>query len=299
MVFIPEEGEQLTNVEVRQHTLTPTNAELHLLFYTEGSLSSPEIRGRLMGPTCQYSSTIEIAYSIKPIDVPEWSSATLAGKVIIPEPSLWDPATPFLYSGPIELWDGDKRLARGTLTHGLRSVQLTPKGLRWNGKPFHLRGIEGIGFEKLTESEVARLRDNGINAVVPGYGDGDIELLSLADKVGFVVLLQFKDFAEFHSLLPLALHPSVLGWVGHHIGLEDIDSRNTIRQVVTAHNQLLGIFIDEREPPRDISGIAFQLAAAEAGPDLSMQTRLPTLLYGPAIPDNFPEDESILGYIEM
>jgi hypothetical protein len=33
----------------------------------------------------------------------------LAARVVIPEPSIWEPECPFVYDGVVELWQGDER----------------------------------------------------------------------------------------------------------------------------------------------------------------------------------------------
>src|SRR3954464_14176781 len=66
-----------------------------------------EVRGRFVGPKCTGTTTIEVAY---PLRVKESRPGSCVLEGIIPEPSFWDPETPFYYELVIELWDGLERI---------------------------------------------------------------------------------------------------------------------------------------------------------------------------------------------
>ena len=91
-------------LSIRDRSLSPADAELWVLAEPEQLTPATEIRGRLVGPTCPYSSTIEVAYPLRPFPKLPESLAPLTRRVVIPEPSMWDPVAPFLYQGAIELW---------------------------------------------------------------------------------------------------------------------------------------------------------------------------------------------------
>src|SRR4051812_29148320 len=119
---------RLLRVEVRSHSLIPAEAEVRITAAPERLTAATELRGRLMGPRCPFAATVEVAYHLRPMasDVP----GTLAARVVIPEASLWEPESPFLYAGPVELWQDGVRCDRAEVLHGLRSVQLGARGLR-------------------------------------------------------------------------------------------------------------------------------------------------------------------------
>ena len=84
--------------------------------------ANTELRGRLMGPRCPGTSTIEIAYPLRPLPI---TSANLrTARVIIPEPNLWTEKKPLTYWGPVEIW----------LDHVLEHSQLVEVGLRNKAK---------------------------------------------------------------------------------------------------------------------------------------------------------------------
>src|ERR1043166_3181621 len=93
---------------VVNHRLDPVETELHIWVEVEEVTPTTEIKGRLMGPRCAYASTIEIAYPLRPVPDEQQEIRYLKRRVIIPEPSWWEPKLPFLYQGPLELWqDGE------------------------------------------------------------------------------------------------------------------------------------------------------------------------------------------------
>jgi beta-galactosidase/beta-glucuronidase len=48
-------------------------------------------------------------------------SPHLEFRVIIPEASWWEPKTPFLYEGPVELWQDGVLCDRREISHGIRA----------------------------------------------------------------------------------------------------------------------------------------------------------------------------------
>ena len=111
------------NVHLTTRRMDPAEAEIRI----EGA---DGLTGRLLGPRCHYASTVEVAYYVKP-------APGSGSRVIVPEPSFWDPETPFLYEAILQSEDGTKV----TLRHGLRTVQLSAAGLRVNRKPFRVNGV--------------------------------------------------------------------------------------------------------------------------------------------------------------
>src|SRR5690349_5726458 len=116
---------RVRHAEARDQALSPAQAEVHVLVTPEARTPATEVRGRLMGPSCPYSSTVEIAYALRPLPA---EGEALVCRVIIPEPSLWEPESPFLYRGPVELWQDGACCDRVTLSHGLRNLSLGPRG---------------------------------------------------------------------------------------------------------------------------------------------------------------------------
>ena len=165
------------------HRLDPTETVLHITVEVEGLTPTTEVRGRLMGPRCAYSSTVEIAYAYREIE--RGDHVTLA--VVIPEPSWWDPETPFLYEGPLELWQDNQLSENMHVGHGIRWLQITSRGLRLNGHSYILRGK--IVEPNCTDTEMQRLRDAGFNAVFAASSGADSDLKGMGDRHGLFVSL--------------------------------------------------------------------------------------------------------------
>ena len=202
---------RIRNVEVRDRLVSPAQAEVHILVTPEQRTPATEVRGRLMGPSCPYSHTVEVAYALRPLAEAAKGEA-LACRVIIPEPSLWEPQSPFLYRGPVELWQDGARQDRVTVGHGLRQIQLGPRGLRVNGRPLALRGRE---VDRLSDEEALALRRAGHNLLLTSAAEAAAPLWDTADRLGFLVLGRVTDAdgATLRRLADLDRHPSCLGWL--------------------------------------------------------------------------------------
>jgi hypothetical protein len=180
-----------------------------------------------MGPRCRYSSTVEVAYPLRPFPRPPQGLAGLAARVVIPEASLWDPESPFFYEGPVELWQDGRRCDQAAVRHGLRNVSLGPHGLRWNGQPLALKGRRIVQLGE--EDEAPELRRDGVNLLmVPGY-DAPAGFVEMADRLGFLVLgwigamdheseswlaeSKILERLPERELTEPEAHPSFFGWL--------------------------------------------------------------------------------------
>ncbi len=205
-------------IEVRDHALDPTAAEVWISVGPHGTNPTSEVRGRLMGPRCRYATTVEVAYPLRPFPRPPESLPGITRRVLIPEPSFWEPQTPFLYEGPVELWEDGERSDEVFVSHGLRTFHLGPRGLRLNGRPLPLRGV---AREPSSEPQALSLREAGYNLVLASTMAA--QLWELADRIGFLMLGRVEegqlDNLRIGAGVPtryprlLAQHASALGWV--------------------------------------------------------------------------------------
>jgi hypothetical protein len=154
---------RICRIDVSDHRLDPALAEVRLVVSPERIDAATTVRARLLGPRCQYSTTVEIVYHFQPI--PETASDAITLRALIPEPSLWEPECPFLYEGPVELWQDGTRVDAWNISHGLRTVTLGPKGLRVNGRPLLLRGWD-------VSQELARRPASDGSIPPPALGEG-------------------------------------------------------------------------------------------------------------------------------
>jgi hypothetical protein len=200
---------RIHRIQVRDRSLDPAQAEVWLIAETQYVTATTELRGRLTGPQCLYAATVEVAYPLRPLVRRIEGLSGSAARVVIPEPSLWDPEGPFVYQGTVELWQDGQRCDQMSFRHGLRRILLGPHGLRVNGEPLSLRGRAVTDCD---EAEMAALRRAGCNLLVaPAAAD----LYDLADKCGFFVLGRLREPDEATLVLAerRAEHPSCFGWL--------------------------------------------------------------------------------------
>ena len=146
-----------------------------------------QIKGRLMGPRNAYRSTVEVAYPLREIE----RAGTIVLRVVIPEASWWEPRTPFLYQGPLELWQDGQLRECHDLSHGIRTLQMTANGLRLNGKSLALHGTAvELPFH---ETQALQWHNEGINALFTSADDAEMKsaLLRIANRFGFLAMDQY------------------------------------------------------------------------------------------------------------
>ncbi len=207
---------RILDLVVLNHRLDPHETELRVHVKTERFTPATEVRGRLTGPRCLYSSTIEIAYPLREVS----RDGHIEMRAVIPEASWWEPETPFLYVGPLELWQDGALCERIEIRHGIRSLQLTARGLVLNGKPLTLRGE--IHSPTWIKSHARQLRSRGANACFTCLAGPSLEPWISADRLGFFVLGAAGDHATFLACrTELTNHPSHFGWVFNRAGLAE------------------------------------------------------------------------------
>lgn len=178
---------RVREIAIVHRRLDPTETLLHITVALDNVTPTTQIKGRLMGPRCVLSSTIEIAYALR--EVERGDAITLA--VVIPEPTWWDPESPFVYEGPLELWQDGQLCERVPLRHGIRWLQMTSRGLKLNGRPFFLRGK--IAAPTCTEGDLQILRDEGFNAVLTTSAGAASDLRSIGDRWGLFVSVDWQE----------------------------------------------------------------------------------------------------------
>jgi hypothetical protein len=198
---------RILDAYVATRRASPTDAELRIVVRTERLTPATEIKGRLMGPRSPYAGTVEIAYPLREVA----RTDHILMRVLIPEPNFWEPATPLLYEGPLELWQDGALCEQIELRHGIRTLQLGSQGLRVNGKLCPLRGVSADTF---TDDEARRWHAEGINLVLIPARDDTMDLWRLSDRFGLLVLGRIEEPHQWPRW-PLACqrYPSFLGCV--------------------------------------------------------------------------------------
>ena len=100
---------RIRNVQIAQRRWDAAEAELWVSVEPEVLTATTEVRGRLMGPRCPGVTTVEVAYPLRPLPRPQTGQAVVIDARRDPRPVAWEPQRPFVYEGPVELWqDGQK-----------------------------------------------------------------------------------------------------------------------------------------------------------------------------------------------
>lgn len=204
---------RIRRITIRNAQLVPAQAELWIAVEPDHQTPTTEVRGRLMGPSCPYASTVEVAYPLRPLSPSQKpvEPAGLTRRAIIPEASLWEPQCPFLYQGPIELWQNGRHCDRAIVRHGLRTVQWTERGLHVNGRSVKLHGRRVAAF---SEEEATRWHRAGYNLLIAPVAAYCLDAWEQADRWGFLVLGQLGEDADETRLMEtLRPHASCLGWL--------------------------------------------------------------------------------------
>jgi hypothetical protein len=237
----------LGRVRVEVRSLDPARAEVWV-----SANAGPEssrgravlaLDGKIRGPRCRYSQTVEVVYPLR--EVPTGHPCELLGRVVIPEPNLWDVQSPFMYGGTVQLLaDGQPGDSRA-VAFGLRDLRIGPSGVRCNGRPVALHGhtLDDRGGPVPWDD----LRRRGVNLIQVPAEEGTAGRWSEADAVGCLVVYGLTDGEFAHRLaLELAQHPCGLGWV---VPAERINEPFVADLLGSAEGPTLPLGMELREPP--------------------------------------------------
>lgn len=174
----------------------------------------------------------------------------------IAEPVLWDIENPHLYRCQVELISEGKVIDREESKFGFRKIEFTPdKGFLLNDRQVKIHGccqhhdLGSLGAavnKNAIRRQLEKLRVMGVNAIRTSHNMPAVELMELADEMGFLVLSEGFDMWERHKtendyagffkewvdrdvaswVRRDRNHPSVIGWsLGNEIYDTHADER--------------------------------------------------------------------------
>lgn len=204
--------------------------------------------------------------------------ATVMQRAALPDPALWSPETPVLYSLVSELRRGRRVLDRTETPFGVRIVAFDPDlGLMLNGQPTKLRGgclhhdhgiLGAAAFDAAETRKLKRLKARGFNAVRPSHNLFSPAFLAACDRIGMLAICEIFDVWDVEKFSPedasstfqanwkadvdavvssARNHPSIIMW---SIGNE-IPGRNTPQGVETQWR--LANRVHELDPTRPVT----------------------------------------------
>lgn len=144
-----------------------------------------------------------IATADAKLDLAAGAVQPISQSLTVPNPTLWSPGQPYLYSIRTEVLD-DTRLADVYESPlGIRTIRFDAKqGLFVNGVPTKMKGVcnhQDLGplgsalWDQALERRMKMLQDMGCNAIRTAHYPHSPELMALCDKMGFLVLNETFD----------------------------------------------------------------------------------------------------------
>jgi hypothetical protein len=202
---------------------------------------------------------------------------TQRARVIIPEPCLWDPVSPFLYQGPLELWSNGTRRFETPISHGLRQFQLRPGGLLVNGRPCPIRAVER---RQLSADDAGRLRQAGYNTLLAPVAAETAGLWEAADRSGFLVLGRIDSPRAARAAMSVQTHPCSLGWILP----PDLLAERAVQDLEKFPGAaFLGTEVDGAWPDQGLPGFQFVVSEEQFLPAAS-SVRLPVIVRAATAP---------------
>ena len=195
----------------------------------------------------------------------------------IPNPQLWSPETPTLYTVTTEIFSGAELLDKTETKYGIRTISFdVDNGFRLNGKTIKLKGgcihhdngpLGSRAYDRAEERRVEILKQSGFNAIRSAHNPPSPAFLDACDRLGMLVIDEAFDMwrignnpYDYHlyfdqwwkrDVESLVFrdrnHPSVVIW---SIGNEIRDMENP--QVIEVA-KMLGSHIREIEPTRPVT----------------------------------------------
>lgn len=121
----------------------------------------------------------------------------------LPEPALWSPQTPALYTSSVQIMDGETELDREEETFGIRTLTIDAvHGVRINGVSYPLRGacihhdngiIGAATLDMAEERRIRQLKEAGFNAIRSSHHPAGRAMLDACDRYGVLVMDELSD----------------------------------------------------------------------------------------------------------
>lgn len=190
-------------------------------------------------------------------------TGTVASRLTVKNPVLWDIENPHLYVVRTTVKVGDKVLDSKDTTVGIRTVQWKPEGFFLNGRKVKLYGVcqhhdlgplGGAVHYKGYQRQVKILKEMGVNSIRTSHNPPSPELLDICDREGILVIDELFDmwkaakkgqdyhnyFPEWHERDLVNLchrdrnHPCVIAWsTGNEISEQGPPEGHKISQMLT------------------------------------------------------------------
>ena len=204
--------------------------------------------GNIVAENTAQASALDVSAVPLAVRQKKYSYAASLQNIKVNNVKLWDIDSPYLYSLETQLIQSGNVIDAETTIFGFRSIKFTcDHGFFLNNKHIKLHGScehHDLGALGAAQNKTAlrrrllKLREMGINAIRTSHNMPSVELMELADEMGFLVLSEgfdmwerskteydyarfFKDWAERDVASWIRRdrnHPSLIGWsIGNEI----------------------------------------------------------------------------------
>jgi len=284
----------------------PAKADVLVAVATQYATPTTEVRGRLIGPHCRYSTTVEVAYPLRnvfgrPAMLGSFPRGHILLRAVIPEPSVWEPECPFVYDVLIELWQDGERCDQSQVRHALRRMQLKRQGLLLNGRPFALRGLQR---NACSDEDAHRFRQRGCNLLLADVTVGCAHLWDRAESFGFLMIGRLSSIDEetiqhLHLFLDQpGEQTSTFGWLFPQKMVENHEAwQKVLHTIYHKNKRSIGVEIKHvpKQPlPQEIGYVACSADLLPSLDGLSM----PKIVLGTLPEVGVTPREKILGWVE-
>jgi beta-galactosidase len=142
-----------------------------------------------------------VARTSTPLAAPD--GLTFEQRLAVPQPRLWSPETPALYSATSRLYAGEQLKDEYRTSFGIRSFSFEPgKGFVLNGQARKFRGVcnhhdlgplgAAVNVAALRH-QLTLLKDLGCDAIRTSHNMPAPELVQLCDEMGFLLMVESFD----------------------------------------------------------------------------------------------------------
>ncbi len=156
------------------------------------------ITGTLTGPECVYGETLPATFRF----ADRGPNGPPLAEALVPEPNLWTPEMPHLYRADVQIACGDAVVERVERIFGIRPLGATPRGLRFAGKGWALRGVRA---EAADDDDLRHWHAADTAMVVAHPHDG---LCQAASRTGVLIVAELIG-AAIDELRRLSRWPAV------------------------------------------------------------------------------------------
>lgn len=132
-----------------------------------------------------------------PINIAASGDYQFNQNLTVPNPSLWSPDYPYLYSLVSEVYNASTLVDSTTTKVGIRTIEYKPDGLYLNSQRIFIRGanrhqqflnVGDAAPDSMQYRDALQMKENGFNAVRAAHYPNDPAFLDATDEIGLLVI---------------------------------------------------------------------------------------------------------------